>query len=50
MPRMSTGDLPGLPSGTTGCRRAVIAIVIVILLIGAFIAAVWWALRNLGEL
>ena len=49
---MSTGDLPssGMPAGPTGCRGAVFAIVIVVLLIGAFIAAVWWALRDLGQL
>jgi hypothetical protein len=39
-----------MPAGPAGCRGAMIAIAIVVLLIAAFIAAVWWALRDLAQL
>jgi hypothetical protein len=48
---LTTGDVSsGMPAGPTGCRGAVLAIVIVALLIALFIAAAWWALRDVGAL
>jgi hypothetical protein len=44
-----TGSIPsGMPAGPAGCGGALIAIVIVIVLIAAFIAAVWWAVHDVG--
>lgn len=48
---MCTGDVSsGMPAGPADCRGAVIAIAIVVLLMGAFFAAVWWMLRDIGHL
>ena len=40
----------GMPAGPSGCRGAVIGIVAVALLIGAFVAGIWWLLRDVGAL
>ena len=48
--RLSTTDASlGMPAGPAGCRAGCVVLVIVALLIGAFIAAVWWALRDIGH-
>jgi hypothetical protein len=44
---MDTGDMSsGMPAGPSGCRGLIVAIVIVMVLMGGFIAAIWWALRD----
>lgn len=48
---MVTGDMrTSQPGGPTGCGWGFAGLLIVAGMIGLFIAAVWWMLRDLGQL
>jgi hypothetical protein len=45
-----TDNVPSVgPAGPAGCGAATTVLVIVILLMTAFIGAIWWMLRDMGK-
>lgn len=45
-----TGDLPSVgPAGPAGCGAMWVVLFIVILFIAAFVAVIWWILRDMGQ-
>jgi len=39
----------GVPAGPAGCREGCVVLIVVAVAMAAFIAMIWWILRDIGQ-